>query len=363
VSTRRIESSFPARNRPHSRWLRRLRLRGILIVFIVGTLCVAGRVAAQTPDNPEIRRAIAAYEAGELTRALDILLAAPVTLSGRDAAIRSLYMGLVYFALGEVDRSRDSFTRAVMLDAAVRLDPSVHSPSRIDAFHAARNLVVSGWRAEALAAEERGDTALALQRWQAVLTALPDDETARARVASIEEARRRAQAMAQAPPARDSIVRDVEPATPDSAIAAVRLRSPGQAFALGLLIPGLGEIYAGRGFLGVLALAAAGGAVAAGYLAESVSVKCATEPVNNFCPPEDVIDETKERPYLGAGVAAAAGITLLGAVDALLAAHRSNARARAQTGQSSSGLTIEPIPLAVRAGSGQVRLELLRVRF
>lgn len=326
--------------------------------------CLLAKPAqAQVPDNEQVRLAIEAYEAGNLERALSLLQSAPALLSNRDAAIRGLYLGLVHFALGDADRSRDAFMRAVLLDPSARLDPAVHSPSRIRAFETAQAIVVEGWRNEATSAEARGDTAQAKTRWENIVRALPEDEQARARLDEIN----RPEPEVEEPPARDSamvVAEDSVPSAapdPDSSAAPLGLKSPGSAFALGIVVPGLGEVYAGRPVLGILALAAAGGAVAAGYLAESVDIRCATVPQNDVCPPDDVVSETTDRPYLGAGIAVAAGIGVLAALDAFLAARRANARVVGEGANSDRNM--EVLPLAVSVSARNVHVELLKFRF
>jgi tetratricopeptide (TPR) repeat protein len=344
----------------------RRRCRDLIATLAVGVLVALGpaRAAAQVPDNEAVRLAIEAYEAGDLERALAMLQSAPALLTNRDAAIRGLYLGLVHFALGDNNRSRDAFMRAVLLDPATRLDPEVHSPSRIRAFETARAIVVEGWRNEATEAEARGDTVMAVQRLELVLAADPEDVPAKQRLDAFRNVAVAAQAVIPPPASPDSIVAEsegvMEPDA-DSVATSLSLRSPGNAFALGLVVPGLGEIYAGRGGLGILALAAAGGAIAAGYLAESVDIKCATVPQNDVCPPVDIVSETIDRPYLGAGIAVAAGVTVLAALDAFLAARRANARILNEGTNSDRNMDV--LPLAVSVSARNVRVELLRLRF
>jgi tetratricopeptide (TPR) repeat protein len=360
-----LANSF--RHRPDSGIAAIVRgVRPLLCGLILGWLGlgVPAIAHAQVPDNPQVRSAIEAYEAGNLEQALSLLQSAPALLTNRDAAIRGLYLGLVHFALGDADRSRDAFMRAVLLDPAARLDPAIHSPSRVRAFETARAIVVEGWRNEATAAEARGDSVLAMQRWEAVLAATPEDAQATERLAAMRTANRGE--VVVPPPARDSATAAVEQpapvaADPDSAATPLGLKSPGSAFALGLVVPGLGEIYAGRSGLGLLALAAAGGAVAVGYMAESVDIRCATVPQNDVCQPEYVLSETTDRPYLGAGIAVAAGIGVLAALDAFLAARRANARTL--SGGVNSERNMEVLPLAVSVSARNVRVDLLKFRF
>lgn len=334
--------------------------------MVVGLLLLAPAPArAQVPDNEAVRSAIEAYEAGELERALSMLQSAPALLSNRDAAIRGLYLGLVHFALGNGDRSRDAFMRAVLLDPATRLDPDIHSPSRVRAFETARAIVVEGWRNEAVAAETRGDTAVAVQRWRTVLSAEPRDSIATARLAAIRNVAQTERVASPPPISRDSAVAaeadSVPEPAPDSVAPRRSLRSPGSAFALGLVVPGLGEVYAGRAVLGLVALAVAGGAVTAGYLAESVDIRCATIPQNDVCPQADIVSQTTDRPYLGAGIAVAAGVTVLAALDAFLAARRANAQILSEGTNSDRNMDVLPPALSITARN--VRIDILRLRF
>lgn len=340
---------------PNSRRRSSCRRPALRLAVSLAALLVCDEAAAQRPGHPEIQRAVAAYEAGELDRARLLLEGAPALLSPRDAAIRSLYLGLVHFAAGDIDFSRDAFMRAVILDPALRIDAAVHSPTRVQAFDAARAVAIEGWRTEATAAAARGDVVLAEQRWRSVLLAEPADSAASASLAAIEAARRPAPPITL-PPTDTAGVEEV-PADSASQIGAAR--NPGQALALGLLLPGLGEIYAGRPVVGILALGAAGGALAAAFMVEKVDVRCATVPVNNFCPPEDVVSESTERPWMGAGLAAAAGITLLGAIDAFLAARRANV-----TLIEGGGAAVHVGPAALApVRDGGVRIDWIRIAF
>jgi hypothetical protein len=134
---------------------------------------------------------------------------------------------------------------------------------------------------------------------------------------------------------------------------------------LGLVVPGLGEIYAGRALRGILVLGASAGAVAFGYLTENIAVDCRTIPVNNTCPPADVLGERSERPYLAPSIGVAAGVALIGAIDAFIGARRANARLAAERStspaQPEAGLHFDPPELTV--GPGTVGLNLLRIRF
>jgi hypothetical protein len=143
--------------------------------------------------------------------------------------------------------------------------------------------------------------------------------------------------------------------------------SPGAALALGMLVPGMGQFYSGRTLGGFAVLAAAGSALAAGFLFEEIHVRC-LNPVEPgaACPPGEVVSTRTERPYLMLGVGAAAAAGVIGAVEAFI--HLRGRRARAGSfpvGSSSSargsGAILEGP--SVTTGFGQFDLNVLRLRF
>jgi tetratricopeptide (TPR) repeat protein len=348
----------------------------LALLFAVAS-AVAVPVSAQTTGDAAVRRAISAYEAGQLEEALELLNAIPSSLPARDGAVRSLYQGLIYFAFGNAALAQDAFARAVVLEPRLSLNPDVHSPTRVRAFEAARDSVVDAWRADAAAAETGGELQRATRQWQNVLLAVPTDTVAASRLAAINMALATPpQQMGAEPPppatraAADSAVATDSAATDSTAapvtsppadpIAVARPYDPGQAALLGMIFPGLGEFYTGRALRGALIMGAAAGAVAFGFMTESLEVQCLSVPVNNFCPPEEVVGERVTRPYLAPSVGAAAALTIFGAIDAFIGARRANARAAAAAG-GQRGARLE-VPALVPT-SRNVRLELLRVRF
>jgi tetratricopeptide (TPR) repeat protein len=97
-------------------------------------------------------------------------------------------------------------------------------------------------------------------------------------------------------------------------------RAPGGALARGLLVPGLGQFYTGRPALGALILAGAGVTYAMALREEEVTRTIRrTDPFGN---PYDDPYVVRQRPDLGRGIALAATITALGAVEAYLFASR-----------------------------------------
>lgn len=104
--------------------------------------------------------------------------------------------------------------------------------------------------------------------------------------------------------------------------------SPTTALGLGLVIPGAGQMYTGRKWLGVVTLAAAGGALAYAVKTDPVTkefVVNPTDPFGNPLPP--FIDTRTEtgRPHLVPGLAALGAIAGVTAIEAFVHARRVNA--------------------------------------
>ena len=138
-------------------------------------------------------------------------------------------------------------------------------------------------------------------------------------------------------------------------IGPVTQYSPQRALVSGLFIPGMGYFYPGRSGAGILALGAAGAAAGFAILQTEVNVQCASPPVNGECPAGQVVSETTKRPLLLPGLAAAAAITVFGAVHA-------SRGARSGTIQLSDGGGLEgPIPfLSSRDAESMLRIEPTR---
>jgi hypothetical protein len=342
---------------------RRTRATGLRpAVLLAFSLLLPGvSLAGQTTEQADLKQAIAAYDAGELQQALALLQRAPAFLDARDAAIRSLYLGLVHFALGDGARARDAFGRAVRTEPGLRLDPAIHSPTRIAAFDEVRAGVVLEWRLQARDADTRGVEADSRRLWELVRSAEPEDAEATARIAALDDAVRQREAAALAAQAAADSAAAARQAETTPVRGEVQRYAPGRALALGLVVPGLGQLYTGRSVRGVLAMAAAAGSVAIGYLTERTDVRCVTEPVNNVCPPADVIAETTERPWLAAGIAGAVGVTVLSAIDALLAARAANRQAGLDSNAGETGPRL--LRPAMHVTATGVRADLVRLRF
>jgi tetratricopeptide (TPR) repeat protein len=101
--------------------------------------------------------------------------------------------------------------------------------------------------------------------------------------------------------------------------ALVPLPSAGTTLTLGLLIPGMGQFYSGRALGGFTVLGLAGGAIAAGLLIKEIETLCVGSVQSGAdCPPERVIGENTNKPYLTHSLLAAGVVSLIGAVEAFL---------------------------------------------
>jgi tetratricopeptide (TPR) repeat protein len=147
-----------------------------------------------------------------------------------------------------------------------------------------------------------------------------------------------------------------------TAIRPASPRAPGQALIAGLLVPGLGHFTTDRPATGALVLGVAAAAVGLGVAVQDVKVDCLSPPVEGRCPPENVVRERKDRPYLYPGIAAAAAAGILGALDAYRGARR-NAETANRSGLL--GLPVGSLAAASRVhlDADGVRLELIRLRF
>jgi tetratricopeptide (TPR) repeat protein len=96
--------------------------------------------------------------------------------------------------------------------------------------------------------------------------------------------------------------------------------SPATALVRGIL-PGFGQLYTGRSVLGVVALAAVGGAAAMGATQRTTERRVAYVDPNGV--PAPYVETTRERPYATTAVAAAGGVTLIAMLEAVIYANRS----------------------------------------
>jgi hypothetical protein len=143
--------------------------------------------------------------------------------------------------------------------------------------------------------------------------------------------------------------------------ASVALPSPAGALALGV-VPGMGQYYTGRPIMGTATLVSAGAAVAAGFMIKDITVLCLNDvPEGQPCPPDLIVDELTERPYLWVGIGIGAAITVVGAVEAFLRARRAR-DARAELAlPAETGLNVGMPEVSARGG--QIDFAFVRYRF
>jgi tetratricopeptide (TPR) repeat protein len=105
--------------------------------------------------------------------------------------------------------------------------------------------------------------------------------------------------------------------------------SPSAALALGLVIPGAGQMYTGRRAFGVLTLAAAGGALYFALKSGPVTKEFVVNPKDPFGNPLPPFIDTRTetgRPNLVPGLAAVGAIAGATAIEAFVHARRVNAK-------------------------------------
>jgi len=139
--------------------------------------------------------------------------------------------------------------------------------------------------------------------------------------------------------------------------------SPGTAFGLGLIIPGMGQFYSGRALGGFSVLAVAGGAIAAGFLIQEEEVRCVgSAPSGGECPPNRIISTGTNNPYMVHSLAAAGVVMVIGAVEAYFKAKRPVSADPEET----VGLNVGPARVSGPSFSVvglRVKLNLVRVTF
>ncbi|HSM37249.1 MAG TPA: tetratricopeptide repeat protein [Longimicrobiales bacterium] len=131
-------------------------------------------------------------------------------------------------------------------------------------------------------------------------------------------------------------------------------------FVANALVPGLGQFRTRRWLVGTAALGAAAGLVTLGVSSERTVVRCIVVPEAGQCPAGQVAGTEIERPYLAAGLGAAAIVSLLGALEQ----QRWYAAEVARTERvgAASGARVEVGP-AMRGGGEGIDVSLVRLRF
>jgi tetratricopeptide (TPR) repeat protein len=138
--------------------------------------------------------------------------------------------------------------------------------------------------------------------------------------------------------------------------------SPGAALVLGVLVPGMGQFYSGRALGGLTVFSLVGGAAAAGYFVKDVQVKCLSEPgPDGSCPEGQVLGEEVDRPYLVAGLGAAAAIGVIGAIEAYVKLRHRRGPDAGVTSVELGGVQLSTLDVA--SSRGRLDLRLVRLTF
>jgi len=102
-------------------------------------LVLAGPLHAQTPSDERLLNAVDLFTNARISEAKANLESVPDTsLSPRDRAIRDLYLGVIAHFNQSLNEARDLYRRALDTDSGVRLDPSLHAPTRVQLFQEVR---------------------------------------------------------------------------------------------------------------------------------------------------------------------------------------------------------------------------------
>lgn len=139
------------------------------------------------------------------------------------------------------------------------------------------------------------------------------------------------------------------------------LYSPTATLAAGVAVPGLGHFTTGRPVAGLVVLGSAATALAAGLLIERTDVACLALPVNGRCPPDQVLREDTDRPYLTAALGVAVAIGIGGAIEAWHSVRERNEHADEVLRIGGMAARLE-FP-AVYADAAGADVALIRLRF
>jgi tetratricopeptide (TPR) repeat protein len=145
-------------------------------------------------------------------------------------------------------------------------------------------------------------------------------------------------------------------------IESIPTPSPGNTLALGMLFPGMGQYYSGRGVSGSVFLGSAVTALAVGLGYQKVTVRCLSETGGDDCPPGDVVDETSERPLLGPALAVAGVVTVSAAVEAWIRARRARAEQEQDAETGSDGFSWSGPSASANGDALDLRFFTLRFR-
>jgi tetratricopeptide (TPR) repeat protein len=134
--------------------------------------------------------------------------------------------------------------------------------------------------------------------------------------------------------------------------APARMPAPGAALGAGLIIPGMGQFTTHRPAAGLLVMAVTGAAAYYGLQSQKVPrqvTNTGTDPFGNPYQYQTTVTRT-ERPHAAVGIGAAAGVTLLAAIEAFAHARTNRADARSERGVTANTSTsIAATPLVTLA--------------
>jgi tetratricopeptide (TPR) repeat protein len=139
--------------------------------------------------------------------------------------------------------------------------------------------------------------------------------------------------------------------------------NPTSALALGVLFPGMGQYYAGRGRAGTLVLSGAAAVIVAGLMVKEVTVRCLVPAEGGDCPPDQVVDEMSRRPYLWPAVGVTGAVMLGAAIEAWVRARRARAEQPVPFEPEAAARGIRFDGPSIEARGGRVDLSVLQLRF
>jgi tetratricopeptide (TPR) repeat protein len=327
-------------------------------VVVAGAMCEGeegdpARLASPSASQVEEAEALAAEAnqsaiLGDDERALELLRRA-AGLDPTSASIR-YRLGRLLEETREEDLAVSEYCRYLALtpegpeadEVRDRID-RIAGPFELPAEVAGVNAAEARAREERAAEERAAEQRAAEQR--AARERVEEEQAAREQEA--REAAERREEEREAAPGADA-QEDAAAAGGSSRSGPIR-PTPTTVLVTGILLPGMGHVYAGQPETGLVVLGAAAASVAAGLLYRRLEVHCFVVPVDGECPDGQERDRTESRPLLAPGVGVAAAVTIGGAIHAYL-----QARDR-PLGFAGLEPRVEPDGRAVRAG--------FRVRF
>lgn len=336
---------------------------------------------AQTDDPPDddqrqaVQLASDAGQAvvlGDLTRARDLLArASQLNPTSADLAYR---LGRVLEDLSVPDQAMIQYCRSISLGA---VDIGIEdAQSRLDHLNeVVRESIPEAARAAFASGIERADAGTLDAAVESFTSAI-DNSTDWAppiynRAVVYERLGRLAESLADYRRFLDLSPVDVDPVVQAVSERVGRLEglvtlptpSPAGALTIGMLFPGGGQYYSGRGISGTVFLSVAAAAVATGFMYKKVTVTCLTATSGSDCPAGDVVDESTSRPYIVPALGAAGAVMLVAAIEAFIKARGRRADAEARRDQPAQVSGLRLTGPSVAPGPHGTDVSVLSVRF